>query len=409
MKNKIKISKAVTIESKLSSSPLRFYGSQGNTPSFYTGGLTSDNENLPKHWLDEYVDQKDTKNDTSSSDEDDGSLPTHINHEPTNKAALAINIVSSLLVSGGTACAMMPIFNYLVRNSKELGIDVHDNQALFITSTVNTFIVTAISSFGNVYHHIDKLQHGMPNHSNGYQILFKIGAGFSIVLPIGLLWGIETHNQKVAGSSGFDEFIAWAAFTTIPLIINNTIESIRTVDKFFAEQTHKVHLDSVGSKLAVYGLTLMSLAGRAIAYTQAAKTLCEIIGIDETVSLGIGIAAGGIVGSSGVALFEHEAVKSLFIAKEPITAKKVFGGLCSTIEGAWFSLPTLALGLKFAEGWNPLLKGLLFTPVVISSTTYGASKLYDNIATSFESITNFCSSGSVYDVETTGSQYDYGE
>lgn len=306
----------------------------------------------------------------------------------------------------------MPIFNYMVKNSKEMGVDVRGNEALFAVSTANTFIVTFISSFSMMYHFIKHRQEGSNESSeSSFSLVGKIGAGFSIVLPLGLLWGIELKNQKVSDSSGFDEYMAWATFTSLPLIINHTIETIRTIEILYATDNREVNLSSVGSKLTVYGLSGLSLVGRAIAYTEAVNLLAEALGVSESVSLAMGIVAGGVLGASGVGLFEYESLKSLFAEQDkPISAKKVIGGTCAAIEGAWFSLPLLSTGLKATEGWNPLLKGILFTPALLSGTIFNASKLYDSIAQGYDTVsdawTNYWTAPTESDL--AGETLDYG-
>jgi hypothetical protein len=111
------------------------------------------------------------------------------------------------------------------------------------------------------------------------------------------------------------------------------------------------------------------------------------MGLNDTAALSVGIVAGGILGSGGITIFEHQAVKSLFKANsEPWDIKKITAGAIATIEGGWFSLPIVALGLKATEDWNPLLKGLLLVPLFLSHSILEGTKLYDNIMISCETL-----------------------
>jgi hypothetical protein len=320
-------------------------------------------------------------------------------HNDTTNSDLFKRLGASAVIATGTGVAMMPIFNYLVKHSKDLGVDIHENHALFAISTANTFAVTFCSSFSSAYHFIKRAQESRHESDSAVIMLSKMGANFSIVLPISLLWGIELNNQKVSGSSGFDPFVAWATFSTIPLMINHSIDIMRATDNLF--NSSRIPLENFGSKLAVYGLSTLAIAGRAIAYTQAIANLAKIIGIDSDIAFGVGVAAGGVFGASGIGLFEYQAMRSLFAKEdEPMTLAKLAGGLGTAVEGAWFSLPILSLGLEATEGWNPLLRGVLFTPVAISSTLYSATKLYDNIANAYDTVcagvTSICSSDNEY-------------
>lgn len=303
------------------------------------------------------------------------------------KIQLVQKLLPSTLIATGTGLAMMPIFNHLVKNSEIFGINIHSDKNIFAISTANTFIVASFSSFSTMYHFIQKYQHQMAPESQHIMVtLGKIGASCSVILPLGLLWGIELQNQKIAGSTGFDEFVAWATFTTTPLIIDRIVESLQTVNNIY-ESNHNIELNSVGSKLAVYGLAGLSVTGRALAYTEAAQVLGIAMGMDPQFALATGIVAGGILGSAGITLFEYNAIKSLFAEqKEPMTVKKALCGAVSTIEGAWFTLPIISLGLQFADNWNPLLKGMIFTPLFVSHTVLEATRLYNNIMMTYDDV-----------------------
>ncbi len=315
-------------------------------------------------------------------------------HSEESKNNILSKVLPSTIVSIGTGLAMMPIFNNVVKNSEDFGIDIHSNKGLFIASTANTFIIASLSSFSNIYHFIEKYQtqvnSSLPNNSYETKdlviILSKIAASWSTILPLGLLWGVELQNQKIAESEGFDKFIAWATFTTIPLVADRIVESVKAVNEIYDSSTN-ADISTIGSKLVVYGLAGLSIAGRALAYTEVTKVMGLAMGLDETAALSVGIVAGGILGSGGITIFEYKAVKSLFEPQEePWTIRKVAVGVASAIEGAWFTLPIVALGLNATEGWNPLLKGALFTPLFVSHSIFEATKLYDNILMSYDSI-----------------------
>jgi hypothetical protein len=298
-------------------------------------------------------------------------------------------LVPAVIIGTGTGFAMMPIFNHLVKNSEDFGIDIHSNKALFIASTANTFIVSSLSSFSSIYHFIEKYQLTQGHSTDNRKliiVLSKIAASWSIILPLGLLWMVELQNQKIAKSEGFDEFIAWATFTTIPLVADRIVESIKAIDNIF-DRSIDFDFSTTGSKVMVYGLASLSIVGRALAYTEIAETIALAMGMSGTTALSVGIAIGGILGSGGVTVFAHQAIQSLFEEpKKPLNIKKVITAAVATIEGAWFTLPIIGLGLHATEGWNSLLKGFLFTPLFVSHSIFEATKLYDNMMMSSDTI-----------------------
>jgi len=302
----------------------------------------------------------------------------------SSKIEAVKKILPSVLVATGTGLAMMPIFNKMVKNSEQFGIDIHNDKYLFNSSTANTFIVAYFSSFSNMYSFIKKHQEQLSPESKHVCVsIGKAAASLSIMLPLGLLWSVELSNQKIAGSSGFDEFMAWATFTTAPLVIDRIVDSVNTFDKLY-NKDYFFNLNTTGSKMVVYGLAALSVAGRSLAFTEVAKQMALAMGVSPEVALGAGIVIGGVFGSGGTAVFEYQAIKSLFEVKQSDYSVKnlLIAGL-STAEGIWFTLPIISLGLTATDGWNPLLKGALLVPVLVSHTTLEATRIYDNIS-------NFC-------------------
>lgn len=387
------------------SSPLTFLNEAGNVATFNSvNEYLSDNdpnkykESNPKEYYKSDTDESiidDSIIDYTS--EYDSDIKINLKSETIigkkTKIELIQKILPSIIIATGTGLAMMPVFNHLVKNSEQFGIDIHTNKIAFDLSTANTFIVASFSSFSSIYHFIQKYQKQMVPESKNISVsLSKIGASCSLVLPLGLLWGIELQNQKVANSGGFDEFLAWATFTTAPLIVDRIVESVQTVNNLY-ENRNTIDLNSVGSKLVVHGLAGLSLIGRALAYTEAAQTLGLAMGMHPEFALATGIIAGGVLGSSGIGLFEYNAVKSLFAEqKESMTIRKTLCGAISVIEGAWFTLPIISLGFQFAENWNPLLKGVLFTPLFVSHTVLESTKIYDHVMMSYDTISEGISS-----------------
>lgn len=319
---------------------------------------------------------------------------THLEEPPKSETCTILKrLIPCMILGVGTGLAMTPVFNHLVKKTDLFG-DLHKNDYIFAISTINTCLVYSCASTGSMYHYLKKNSEQILDISSKHKTLIiaaKIGAGCSALVPLSLLWVVELQNQEVSGSHGFDAFMAWATFTTVPLLIYRTIESCKTVDKLYQQNTN-IELNSAGAKMFVYSTTLFPAAGRFVAYSVAGYQLASAMGIDETVAIGLGVGIGGVVGATTSAVFEYQAVKSLFQPQTGgFTCGKIMAGICTAIESMWFSIPIVALGLTATENWNPILKSMLFTPLFVSNSILEATTMYDTEVDTQKSLAGYCS------------------
>jgi hypothetical protein len=298
---------------------------------------------------------------------------THI-----DKTKLAISSIMGI----GAGLAMMPIFNNEVYKLDNYGINVHEYETLFIISTLNTLLLISTCSIINSYKYFTdtEVTQQFSNNQKTALTVAKLGAVASSIVPLGLLWNVELHDQQVDNSEGFDKFVAWAAFSTIPLMVVKIIESYETMGKFVKGEYKELKLDSVGSKIMTYSIDILSAVARGLSFTAITSELCKNIGFEEDTANIIGIVVGGVLTNSVSAINEHFSMKNMFIKQDkPISAKKFAVGVVSAVEGMWFSLPTISAGLNFTSSWNPLLKGMLFAPYFVTKATKEASSMYNSI------------------------------
>lgn len=406
----------------ISTSPVRFNSTPVNS--------TTDEEDIVKqntanktYDLDTYISSGDLEEVVKLNEEEYIQQIKIINSSiKTCNLALITRYGGSCLIAAGTGLAMMPVFNYLVKNSEQFGIDIHNNKIIFDISTANTFIVSYFSSFVTMNEFIKKHQITKLDNDSFKIAISKVCASFSLILPLGLLWVTEINNQKVSDSKGFDEFMAWATFSTIPLVVNQTVESITNVNKVLeAKNFEMISLNdndvinriSIGSKIVIYGLAATSLIGRSIAFTEVCKSLALASGVSEEVALGLGIAIGGILTSSGVSILEYNNIKILFeTTSSNFTIKKALIGTVALAEGIWFTLPLVSIGLDATTDWNPLLKAGLFVPLLASHTVLESTRIYDNLTSvsnyiydGFSSLKSWCSGED--DISFSGDNYSY--
>lgn len=321
-----------------------------------------------------------------NSHEQEEELPQH--NSGINKKLL----LASSLCGVGVGLAMMPIFNNEVWQLDNYGIHIHEYEAVFIVSTINTLLVTSAVSIINLYHYFNSDHNEQVELSKCQKIALntsKVGSVAASILPVALLWNIELHDQKVAESSGFDQFIAWAAFTTIPLLILKIVETYEAMSKTIKGEYDDINLDSIGSKLVTYGTSILSAVGRGIAFSAATEELAKNIGFDEDTSKGLGILIGGVLGSVISGIAEHMSVKSLFKKTNGSFSKReVATSIVAAAEGMWFALPTVSAGLNATKNWNPLVRGGVFAPFFVSKAVTEATNMYNALIPKPKSIVN---------------------
>lgn len=300
-------------------------------------------------------------------------------------------ILGSTILGAGVGLAMMPIFNREVKNLENYGINVHESNTSFAISTINTLIIAGCSTGFYLYNYFinyqEKTKQEEPNKAKTCVLtLCKIGSVVSALIPVSMLWNVELDNQKVEGTHGFDQFVAWAAFTSVPLLIFKTSYTYNKVSKYViakfdnSNNTNGQEISSLGGKLIVYGISGISLIGRGIALTHIFDQLMEKFNIEENISLPVSIVTGGILGNLIFALNEYSSLKKLFINNDcNITKTQLTTGLVSAFEGSWFALPFISQGMEATKEWNSFLKGALFSSVFCSKAATESTRIYRSI------------------------------
>lgn len=290
---------------------------------------------------------------------------------------------ASTILGTGVGLAMMPIFNEEVESLETYGIDVHSNSTFFTISTINTLIVAGISTYFYFYNYLVNYKKEESLDINKVQeialTLCKVSCFLGSLIQVSMLWNIELNDQEIEGTHGFDQFIAWATVTSLPLIIFKTLSNFENLHNYITSESDNVELNNLGSKIAVYGISSISLIGRGISLTNIFNELQKQIDIDETVSLPLSIIFGGIVGNITLGLAEYSNLKKLFTHTDEVNCKKLILGLSSLLEGGWFALPIVSQGLDATKDWNALLKGVIFTPLFLSHMNSESSHLYHSI------------------------------
>jgi hypothetical protein len=279
-------------------------------------------------------------------------------------------VLLSGLVGLGVGLAMMPILNRELKELEFYGLDIHASEKLFIASTLNTLLLASATNAVNFYTHFTTKQ-----ESSCLEKAALTGTGvLSSAIPMAMLWNIELHDQKVAQSSGFDKFIAWAAVSSIPLMLAKLVEGYELLEK---TKANSFDLESVGDKIIHYGVNGISLVARGISYTAIATELACKMGFEEKDAEIAGVIVGGVLANMVSATTEYFDVKSLFKKSAGnMTAKEVCTGILAAVEGLWFALPTVTAGLKYTANWNPLARGLLFVPYLASRATTEGCNVY---------------------------------
>lgn len=290
-----------------------------------------------------------------------------------DKSKLAISIA----IGAGTGIAMMPIFNEEVYNLDDYGIHVHGSEALFIVSTINTLLAVGISVSKDMYDSMVKNNIAILDEKQKYLWAAKVAAVTSSLIPISMLWNVELEDRTLSDSSGMDRFLAWAIVGTIALLLSKTEATYSKLEKMICDDSDKIELDSIGSKLVTYGISAIAAIARGISYSAVTEDLLKKVGVDDETAKFLGISIGGVLMNLVSVAREYSSLKKLFKKNNSeFTRIDLLKGVITFVEGVWFSLPTVTSGLNYAKSWNPLLKGMLFAPYFVSKSVNEASNVY---------------------------------
>jgi len=305
-------------------------------------------------------------------------LGIHVNNMRynINKKAFITSILSGI----GVGMAMMPIFNEEVKNLDEYGIDTHENTASFTISTVNTLILTSVTSAFFMYKYLtSKHEESESVISKSLLNISKFSSFLTSLIPFGMLWNVELEDQEIEGTHGFDQFVAWATFTSLPLIMYKTIHNYHNIEEYLTSKNHD-NPETVGGKLSVYVISALSLLARGISLTHVLNELQSKLDVDENISLPFSIVVGGVLSNLIMGASDFDNLKKIFSVKtDNINWKKATLGFISAIEGGWFALPLVTQGLKATEDWNELAKGILFTSFFLSNMNSESHEIYNSI------------------------------
>lgn len=308
-----------------------------------------------------------------------------LNTPPRERINSKTLLLISTILGAGVGLAMMPIFNEEVEHLENYGINVHENTTFFAISTINTLVIMGFYAAFSMYKYLSGTkQVESKDFSQEQKLALKLietGCVLKALIPVGLLWDIELDNQQIQGTKGFDKFIAWATFTSLPLIIFNSLNNFKQIDKYIANKYEDTELNTTGSKLVTYGISSTSLVGRGISFTYILDNFFTQLGFKQTTSLPVAIITGGVIGNLIGGLNEYSQLKKLFkVTKDNnISYKELSLGTLAAIEGGWFTLPLISEGLENTKNWNPLLKGAIFSSFFLSHANLEASHIYHSL------------------------------
>lgn len=308
---------------------------------------------------------------------------------------------TSFLVCVGAGLAMMPVFNKQLQNLKDYGVNVKINDVGYGISIFNTLIAMGTYAGFNTYKFLynricsTSNKNNTSNYDNEQQsdcwkgtkdVVKKAGCVAVALVPVYLLWSVQLNNQKIDESYGFDKFIAWATFTTLPLFAfksTNMYERIKIKEE--KESQNELELKTVGSKLFVYGIDSLAFVGRGISYYKMVNDSLKLIIPNDTVSSISAALIGGIGLNTISAFSEHFKLKQLFTTDtEGINKKQIGLSVVIALEGAWFALPVVGVGLNSIKEIsfldNPLLKGAIYFPLLVSRSTSETISMYEVIS-----------------------------
>jgi hypothetical protein len=284
----------------------------------------------------------------------------------------------SSVVGIGTGLAMLPIFDDEINELEDAGINIDKYNIASISVSINTLLLFSSVATIAIYHYLQDHSKEKPTDLQKIALeLGKVASMCATILPASQLWGIELEDQEITGTDGFNQYIAWATATTVPLCIFKSIESYEYVKDFVLNKLDHIELNNPGSKLFVYMPTILSSAGRFISYSASAAYIGEELGLTKEFSWLMGALIGGVAGSGVVGIAEHNSLKYLFEKSDrPLSIKQKIGATICALEGVLLTLPLVTTGMEAVESWSPFIKGLIFSPLFVSHSIYEARSIY---------------------------------
>lgn len=309
------------------------------------------------------------------------------------KKELFVKIGFSSTLALLTGLGMMPIFDDDINSLTTDGLDWEDNEYISPIIAINTLaIFTLLANYVYLSYLTEESDVDIVENKPGKLALTlaKFVAICAAISPVSQLWVVELDNQEYVGSSGFDQYIAWATVTSLPILAHESMTCYSSLKAQLRDNLNHIDLNSVGDNIFVYTPTLLSIPGRFISYYYSTYFLAKEIGIPEELSIATGILVGGVIGSAVLGVAEYRALKSLFEQKEePIGKLKTLFGVMCALEGVILTLPMVATGMSAIEDQPALIKGVLYSPLFISNTVFRGSSIYEAVVGTYDFMNSY--------------------
>lgn len=297
------------------------------------------------------------------------------------KKGLVLKIGFSSTFAFLTGLGMMPIFDDDVKSLTTDALDWEDNKYLSPIIAINTLVVFSLLANYLFLKYLMRESGSEESKDESGKLSLLAAKSVSVcasLAPVSQLWVVELENKEYVDSEGFDEYIAWAMATSLPILLHESMLCYSALKAQLKDNLTQINLNSVGDNVFVYIPTLLAIPGRFISYYYSTYFLAKKIGLPEELSIVSGIIIGGVLGSAVLGVAEYRSLKSLFENKEASLDKLriTFGAVCA-LEGALLTLPMVATGISAIEDQPVLIKGVLYYPLFISSTVLRGSSLYE--------------------------------
>lgn len=219
----------------------------------------------------------------------------------------------------------------------------------------------------------------------GVKSIFNIAEA---MVRLSMLVGIELSNQEVAGSDGFDIYMAWAtayggAYIALRIIENNFFQ-LGDNNTLITLANSEI---SCCSKILVDAITLFSLIGRGAAYTAFENKFLQGLGVSEDVALPLSIIIGGIATNGLIGYINNGHMKALVskIGNSPITCKAVIGTAFMMFEGCILTFPItseafVALSKLTEHELASQLLPMIALPVFLEEGVIAATRIHNVIS-----------------------------
>jgi hypothetical protein len=277
--------------------------------------------------------------------------------------------VGGAVVLGGLSGAFMtPVFlEHIESVASMIGWQLSDDDASTNALLYSTMcILMAESIFCNVNFALDERE--SPNGK--YHWAGKSVLAIQSLLPVLMLWNIETAHQQSSQSSGLDEYMIIFMIGAMPLFTSSYLYGQRAA----FDVSHDEQPLTKKEKYVAYGIPAVNSIARGIMGYALFSMALEAVSDDDVLNVTLSIIAGGLMSNAKGLLQEVNGFKRLVYDHRnstPLSWKNTFQKTVAGVLAAYKAIPYASSILGTTDNfilWRSVLALQMFATNLTAST-----------------------------------------